>query len=109
MCTGSPNADRIVVVSSRTVPASLDDVTTTVPDVRTIRPVPSSQTESVNGAKVNRSVYGWLCESVSGTVPTELGTGTRYPVAGCPSTSRLPTSVTGPRAVSRVRVVTAPR
>ena len=31
-----------------------------MPEVRTIRPAPSSQTARVNGAVVNRAVYGWL-------------------------------------------------
>ena len=48
---------------------------TSVPEVRTIRPEPSSQTARVKGEVVNRAVYEWLCESLRWTLWTEHGTG----------------------------------
>ena len=102
--TASPKFERVVIEFWTTTGDAGERVVFWVACVRTIRPARSSHTDRTNGAIRNCWWYGWFFEFVSATVLVEPGIGTRYRVAGRPSTSPVPTAATGPVVVVRAVV-----
>ena len=82
--TGSPKSERVVVELSTARPRqdASEVVIVWVACVRTIRPSPSSHTDSTNGVVRKYSLYGLFSEFVRATVLVVRGIGTKYFVAG---------------------------